>query len=42
MDVSEELDSIDYMCDQVSQLVDDQIKDGIPENRIVIGKVLNV
>ena len=35
--VPEDKESVDFMCHQVSQFVDEEVMRGIPKNRIVLG-----
>lgn len=38
-DCPEHLESIDGMCQVLTELIDDEVKNGIQKNRILIGEV---
>jgi phospholipase/carboxylesterase len=38
-DCPEHLESIDVMCQVLTDLIDDEVKTGIKKNRILVGKI---
>lgn len=38
-DCPEHIETIDSMCQELTELIDDEVKNGIRKNRILLGKI---